>query len=156
MKYRPFCWSTPAYAGYYHSFKKHRKHRDSHNRNSMESRWHRGGASFGVRRPLRYLSHRLDLDESQVRRMASVLNQLKTEREQATLDEKRTVANLAGLLTEGTPTLEDCKAQLAGRVSAAEHMQNETAKAVVAISELLDEDQRGEFIDLLLTGEFTL
>ena len=160
MKYRPFCWSTPAYAGYYHAYKKHctNRHASKHpNHNAMETRWHRGGgASFGVRRPLRYLSHRLDLDESQMRRMASVLNQLKTEREQTALDEKRTVANLAGLLTEGTPTLEDCKAQLAGRVNAAEHMQNETAKAVIAISELLDEDQRGEFIDLLLTGEFTL
>lgn len=151
MKYRPFCWSTPAYAGFHH------QRRSRSERNSMETRWHRGaGASFGVRRPLRYLSHRLDLDESQVRRLASVLNQLKTEREQAALDEKRTTARLAELLTEGTPTLDDCKAQLQGRVTAAEHMRDETAKAVVAISHLLDEDQRAEFIDLLLTGEFTL
>lgn len=158
MKYRNFCWPTPALAG----FPAHRRYRrkecpEDTSVNRYESRWHRGrGASFGVRRPLRYLAHRLDLDENQVRRMAAVLNQLKTEREQASLDEKRTVANLAGLLTEGTPTLEDCKKQLSGRISAAEHMVEETAKAIVALSELLDEDQMAEFIDLLLTGEFTL
>ena len=45
----------------------------------LESRWHSShGSSFGVRRPLRYLSHKLDLDDSQTRRLAAVLNQLKT------------------------------------------------------------------------------
>ncbi len=151
MKYRPFCWSTPAYAG----FRSHRNARTYPDREKpMESRWHR--SSFGVRRPLRFLTHRLDLDESQVRRLASVLNQLKTEREQAALDEKRSVAKLAELLTEGTPTLDDCKSQLSSRVATTEHLVDETAKAVVAISHLLDEDQRAELIDLLLTGEFTL
>lgn len=151
MKHRLFCWSTPAYAGFSHS----RARKDCSNR-GYESRWHGRGASFGVRRPLRYLAHRLDLDEHQVRRLAAVLNQLKTEREQASLDEKRSVVSLANLLIEGTPTLDECKEQLAGRVDTAKHMRDETAKATVAISNLLDDDQRAEFVDLLLTGEFTL
>ncbi len=150
MKHRLFCWTTPAYAGYTHASA--RRHSDS----VFETRWHGRGSNFGVRRPLRFLAHRLDLDENQVRRMAAVLNQLKTEREQASLDEKRTVANLANLLIEGTPTLDECKAELAPRVTTAEHMRDETAKATVAICSLLDEDQRAEFVDLLLTGDFRL
>lgn len=151
MKHRLFCWTTPAYAGYSHA-KAHKRHSDA----VYETRWHGRGASFGVRRPLRYLAHRLDLDENQVRRLAAVLNQLKTESEQASLDEKRSVTGLANLLLEGTPTLDECKEQLAARVKTAEHMRDETAKATVAICSLLDEDQRAEFVDLLLAGDFRL
>lgn len=118
--------------------------------------WRGGGAAFGVRRPLRYLAHRLDLDESQTRRMASVLNQLKTEREQAQLDEKRSVTAIADLMAEGTPTLDDVRGVLAPRTAATEKLNEETAKAVVAISDFLDPDQKEEFINLLLTGSISL
>ena len=128
------------------------------NKNFHESRWHNrgGGRSFGVRRPLRYLAYKLELDESQTRRMARVLNQLKTEHEQAELDEKRTVASMAALLEDGTPTLDEVREALAGRVQSAEVLQEETAKGLVAISDFLDDDQRDEFINLLLTGSVTL
>lgn len=115
-----------------------------------------GGAGFGVRRPLRYLAHRLDLDDSQTRRMASVLNQLKTEREQAQLDEKRSVSALADLMAEGTPTIDEVKQVLESRLSSTEQLNHETAKAVVAISDFLDQDQKEEFINLMLTGSISL
>jgi hypothetical protein len=126
--------------------------------NFHESRWHHdsGGSGFGVRRPLRYLTHHLELDESQVRRMATVLNSLKTEREQVVLDEKRTVAAMANLLESGTPTLDEVREVLDVRVKSAELLKEETAKSVVAISDFLDEDQRQEFIKLLLTNSFSL
>jgi len=85
-----------------------------------------------------------------------VLNQLKTERDQAALDEKRTVASVAVLLENGTPTLDEVREALQGRVASAEQLREETAKAVVAISDFLDQDQREEFINLLLTGSVTL
>ena len=130
---------------------------DSSRKSFYETRWHRhGGRSFGVRRPLRYLAHHLDLDESQTRRMATVLNTLKTEREQAELDEKRTVAALASLLEEGTPTLDEAREVLKARVDSADQLKEETAKALVAISDFLDQDQREEFINLLLTGSVSL
>ncbi|MGK0337995.1 MAG: hypothetical protein ACJAYE_001526 [Candidatus Azotimanducaceae bacterium] len=123
----------------------------------METRWHgHSSAGFGVRRPLRYLAHRLDLDENQMRRMATVLNQLKTEREQAVLDEKRTVAGLAGIMAEGTPTLDECREVLTGRTKATAQLNEETAKSIVAICDLLDDEQRTEFVDLMLVGDFTL
>ena len=152
MRYRSLCWPMRhAYAGNCNT-----RNEKSHSTESfMESRWHgRRGASFGVRRPLRYLAHNLELDEHQVRRMATVLNQLKTEREQAALDEKRTVAGIAALMAEGTPTLEECRTELKGRTRATEQLNEETSKAIVAICELLDDDQRAEFVDLLLTGAF--
>lgn len=125
--------------------------------NKHETRWHgRGGADFGVRRPLRYLSHRLDLDESQTRKMATVLNALKTEREQARLDETRTNAALAELMAKGTPTQEEVKEVLEPRVKSTETLNTETARSVISISEFLDEDQRKEFINLLLTGSISL
>lgn len=124
--------------------------------NRYESRWHhRGGGEFGVRRPLRYLSRHLDLDENQTRRMASVLNQLKTEREQATLDEKRCTASLAALLESGTPTLAEAREALTPRVESAEHLKEEVAKAMVAISSFLDDDQRAELVILMQTGSLS-
>lgn len=150
MRYRSFCWPMrAAYAGH--------RYARSGQENSMESRWHgHRGSSFGVRRPLRYLAHRLDLDDNQMRRMATVLNQLKTEREQASLDEKRTVAGLAAIMAEGTPTLDDCREVLTGRTKATEQLNEETAKSIVAICDLLDDDQRAEFVDLMLAGDFSL
>ncbi|HIG39684.1 MAG: hypothetical protein ABGY96_05940 [bacterium] len=145
-RHKVYCWPwQEAYAG----------HSSSHQ--TYESRWHsHRGSNFGVRRPLRHLTHRLDLDDSQVRRLASVLNQLKTEREQASLDEKRSTAAIAELLSGGTPTLEECRATLASRLETAKNLNEETAKAIVAISDLLDDDQRIEFTNLLLTGGFAL
>ena len=141
------CWPWRfAYAG-------HQTNKPFH-----ESRWHNRGSSksFGVRRPLRYLSYHLELDESQTRRMATVLNTLKTEREQAELDEKRSLAALAALLEKGTPTLDEARQALQGRTDSAERLKEETAKATVAISDFLDDDQREEFINLLLTGTVSI
>src|SRR5437867_3740162 len=39
-----------------------------------------GGGAFGVRRPLRFLAYKLDLDERQVSELAKILTDLKTER----------------------------------------------------------------------------
>ena len=149
MRHHKVFWPWEyAYAG-------HSSPRSSYKK--YESRWHsHSGSNFGVRRPLRYLTHRLDLDDSQVRGMASILNQLKTEREQATLDEKRCTAAIADLLSKGTPTLEECSETLSSRLDTTKQLNEETSKAIVAICTLLDDDQREEFTKLLLMGDFTL
>ena len=41
------------------------------------------GGGFGVRRPLRFLAYKLELDEKQVTELAKILDELKTERAQA-------------------------------------------------------------------------
>ena len=53
------------------------------------------GGSFGVRRPLRFLAWRLELDEAQVAKLAAVLNALKTERAQAAVDDRRALTAYA-------------------------------------------------------------
>ncbi|MEO0813132.1 MAG: hypothetical protein AAFY60_09740, partial [Myxococcota bacterium] len=54
-------------------------------RDRSEGYW-ASGPGFGVRRPLRFMAHRLDLDDEQVGVLAAILNDLKTERAQAAVD----------------------------------------------------------------------
>src|SRR4051794_6796556 len=67
----------------------------------FEFGWGRGGGfeggsgAFGVRRPLRFLAFKLNLSEDQVAELAKILDELKTERAQAAVDDRRTVAAFA-------------------------------------------------------------
>ena len=115
-----------------------------------------GGASFGVRRPLRYLVHQLDLDEGQIRKLATVLDRLKVEREQVRLDDKRIHAKLADLVTVEGVTVDQLQEALAARVASAERMQLESAQALREISQALDPDQRERFADLIRSGSLWL
>ena len=55
--------------------------------------------AFGVRRPLRFLAYKLQLDETQVGELARILDELKTERAQAEVDGRRTVSALADAIS---------------------------------------------------------
>ena len=129
----------------------HREHRGR--------RGHRSG-SFGVRRPLRYLSYQLDLDESQRRQVAAALDSVKIEREQMALDEKKMVSQLADLVHAGGADAESklstdaLKEALSPRVDSSERLQKRIAKALKQIVEVLDPDQRQEFAYLIRTGDF--
>ena len=129
-------------------------HRPFTSSKPYETRRH--GGSFGVRRPLRYLSYRLDLDEEQVRRIAAILDVLKTEREQAALDEARTVTEIATLVPHQELTVDALREALAPRVAAAERMQLAVARAANDIADALDDDQRHEFAYLLNAKSFSL
>lgn len=125
----------------------------------QESRGHqhhwkssRRAGSFGVRRPLRFLSYQLDLDESQRRRIAVVLDAVKTEREQAALDEKKMAAELAELVAKPEVTDESLNAILSARVTGTERVQKQVARAIREIVAVLDPDQREEFAYLVRTG----
>ena len=54
-----------------------------------------GRSGFGVRRPLRFLRHKLDLDEKQITELVRILDELKTERAQAEVDDRRALAEFA-------------------------------------------------------------
>jgi Spy/CpxP family protein refolding chaperone len=66
------------------------------------------GSGFGVRRPLRFLAYRLDLDEAQVTELAAIIGDLKTERAQAAVDDRRALASLAESVA--AETFDDAKA----------------------------------------------
>lgn len=115
-----------------------------------------GGSSFGVRRPLRFLAHKLDLDEKQVAEFARIINELKTERAQAEVDRRRTVTALADAVA--SDEYQDHHTSHAGslRVQSAERLQQAIANALKQIHGVLNTEQRARFAYLIRSGTLSL
>ena len=114
------------------------------------------GGAFGVRRPLRFLAYKLDLDERQVSELARILADLKTERAQADVDWRRTLASFADAVAG--EHFDEAKAGEAGslRVQSAERLRGAVLKALGRIHALLEADQRERLAYLIRTGTLTL
>ena len=113
-------------------------------------------ADFGVRRPLRYMAHKLDLDDEQVDTLAAILNVLKTERAQARLDEQRSIGGVADAI-EGERFDQAAAAEaLAARVAAAERLKQEVLTTLERTHEMLDPEQRKRLAYLLRSGQLTI
>jgi Spy/CpxP family protein refolding chaperone len=114
------------------------------------------GGGFGVRRPLRFLAHKLDLSESQVPELARILDELKTERAQAEVDNRRTVAAFADAVEPGT--FDEARAREGGdlRVKSAERLRDAVHTALSRIHAMLEEEQRKRFSYLIRTGVVSL
>jgi Spy/CpxP family protein refolding chaperone len=110
------------------------------------------GGGFGVRRPLRFLAYKLDLDEKQVNQLAKILDDLKTERAQASVDDRRSLADFAEALSG--EAFDVARATAAGdrRVVSATKLRDAVAKALAQIHALLNPDQRGKLAYLIRTG----
>lgn len=115
---------------------------------------HRSG--FGVRRPLRYMAHRLDLDDEQIDTLAGILNVLKTERAQARLDEERSIAGLADAVEGDAFDAEAAAEALSLRVAAAARLKDEVLKTLEKTHEMLDAEQRKRLAYLLRSGQLTI
>ena len=111
-----------------------------------------GAGAFGVRRPLRFLAHKLDLDEKQVTTLARILDELKTERAQAAVDDRRSLAEFADAVSG--EVFDAAKAASGGdrRVQTATRMREAVVKALGEIHALLNPDQRERFGYMLRTG----
>lgn len=111
-----------------------------------------GGGPFGVRRPLRFLAHKLELDEAQVEELARIMNTLKTERAQAEVDHQRTIAALADAM-EG-PSFDEARAAEGGkmRVESAERLRTAVITALGRIHAILNDGQRKKLAYLVRTG----
>ena len=114
------------------------------------------GGGFGVRRPLRFLAHKLDLSEAQTSELARIIDELKTERAQAEVDHRRTVTAFADAL-EG-PSFGAERAKEGGdlRVKSAERLRDAVSTALQRIHGVLDDEQRKQFAYLVRTGVVTL
>lgn len=114
------------------------------------------GGGFGVRRPLRFLAHKLDLSEAQVPELARILDELKTERAQAEVDNRRTVTAFADAI-EGS-AFGEARAREGGdlRVKSAERLRDAVTLALSRIHAMLEEDQRKRFSYLIRTGVVAL
>jgi Spy/CpxP family protein refolding chaperone len=115
-----------------------------------------GGGSFGVRRPLRFLAHKLDLDERQVAELARILDELKTERAQAEVDRRRTLTAFADALTGDA--FDAAKAAEGGklRVDSAQRLRDAVLKSLERIHTLLHTEQRVRLAYLIRTGTLTI
>src|SRR5436190_22843935 len=115
-----------------------------------------GGGSFGVRRPLRFLAHKLDLDERQIAELARILDELKTERAQAEVDQRRTISAFADALT--ADAFDAGKAGEGGQLrdKTAERLRDAVLKALGQIHALLNAEQRGRLAYLIRTGTLVI
>jgi Spy/CpxP family protein refolding chaperone len=115
-----------------------------------------GQPGLGVRRPLRFLAHKLDLDQKQVAELARILDELKIERAQAEVDDRRARAEFADAFLGAT--FDAGKAAAAGerRVHSAAQLRDALTRALTAIHAVLHPEQRERFAYLIRTGVLAL
>lgn len=114
------------------------------------------GGGFGVRRPLRFLAYRLNLGETQVAELARILNELKIERAQAEVEERRALTAFADVA--GAESFDEAKASEAAglRTKSAERLQSQVVKALGRIHAILEPEQREKFAYLMRTGALVM
>jgi Spy/CpxP family protein refolding chaperone len=114
------------------------------------------GGGFGVRRPLRFMAWKLELNETQVEQLASILADLKTERAQAAVDHRRSVGLFAEAL-DGDVFDDDKAARAAdGRVQSADRLRTAVLVALKRTHAMLDVEQRKALAYLLRSGQLTI
>ena len=97
-----------------------------------------GAAAFGVRRPLRFLAYKLELDDRQFGDLARILN--------------ATRAGLADAVAATTFDHQVATDAAAVRVRSAERLRDAVTKALGELHALLDPDQRARLAYLIRTG----
>ncbi|MFL5423160.1 MAG: Spy/CpxP family protein refolding chaperone [Myxococcales bacterium] len=128
----------------------------------FEFGWGRGGGfeggsgAFGVRRPLRFLAFKLNLSEDQVAELAKILDELKTERAQAAVDDRRVTASFADSVASDQFEAEKAAEAGATRVKSAERLRDAVLKALARIHAILDKDQRQQLAYLIRTGALAI
>ncbi len=112
--------------------------------------------AFGVRRPLRFLAHKLDLTDEQVAELARTLDDLKTERAQGAVDHRRTTSAFADAIAG--ESFDEAKVAEAAdaRVKSAERLRAAVVKALSRIHASLDAEQRSKLAYLLRTGALSI
>jgi hypothetical protein len=129
-----------------------RAHRFAHRRHGADE----PGLGLGVRRPLRFLADRLDLDAAQVQALARTLERLKLERAQAELDLRRAAAALADAFEAEAFGQEQAATAARLRADAAQRVQESLARALEELHAQLDAEQRGRLAALLRAGVIRL
>jgi len=91
-----------------------------------------------------------------VAELARILNELKTERAQADVDDRRALAGLADAIAGGS--FEEARATQAAaqRVTSTQRLQDTVVKALGRIHALLNAEQRASLAYLIRTGTLTL
>ena len=114
------------------------------------------GSPFGVRRPLRFMAHKLGLDDDQIQKLAAILNELKTERAQAAVDDQRSIAAIAQAVEGNAFDPAKTKEALELRVKSAERLRDAVLTALERTHAMLTPEQRAELAYLLRSGVLTI
>jgi len=115
-----------------------------------------GGGAFGVRRPLRFLAFRLGLDETQVAELAKILDELKTERAQAAVDDRRALTAFAEAVQGETFDEAKSKSAASLRSKSAENLQTAVGRAMNRMHAVLNAEQRAKLAHLIRTGSLLI
>ena len=115
-----------------------------------------GGGSFGVRRPLRFLAYKLELQEAQVAQLARILDEIKTERAQAAVDNRRALSAFADAIEGEKFDRPRAEAGAAIRLQTAERLREAVVTALRKLHELLDREQRERLAYLIRTGTLSI
>ena len=111
---------------------------------------------FGVRRPLRFLAWKLELTEPQLARFAAVINELKTERAQAAVDDRRALTLLADAATADEFDLAKAAEAAKLRTESAQRLQQRITDSLAQMHAVLDGEQRARLAYLLRTGTLVM
>ena len=107
---------------------------------------------FGVRRPLRFMARALDLSREQTEKLTIILDDLKTERQQGSVDERRTTAQFADALSQESLDLEAVKRAADDRVKSAERLSKSVVRALAETHAMLNPEQKKRLAYLLRSG----
>jgi Spy/CpxP family protein refolding chaperone len=121
----------------------------------MEMRGHGPHGGMGVRRPLRFLAWKLELEEDQLDELAKILGELKTERAQGEVDHGKGLAALADAVSAESFDAARASEGAAFRVASAERMRSATVKALEGLHRLLTPEQRRTLAYLIRTGSIS-
>ena len=94
--------------------------------------------------------------EAQVTELATILAELKTERAQAAVDDRRATSALAEVIAAEAFDEAKAKGATGDRVKSAERVEAAVAKALGQIHALLEPEQRAKLAYLLRTGALSI
>ena len=115
-----------------------------------------GGGAFGVRRPLRFLAYKLELEEAQVSELARILDEIKTERAQAAVDHRRSLSAFAEAVSGESFDESRAGAGAKLRVDSADRLRSAVVSALSRLHTLLTPEQRAKLAYLIRTGTLTI
>jgi Spy/CpxP family protein refolding chaperone len=115
-----------------------------------------GGGAFGVRRPLRFLAYKLQLEETQVAELARILDEIKTERAQAAVDHRRALSAFADAISGDVFDRAKAEAGAKLRLESADRLRAAVVTALGRMHELLNPEQRKRLAYLIRTGTLVI
>lgn len=110
------------------------------------------GARGLGRRPLRVLTHRLELSNDQIAEAAKILERLKIERAQAEVDLRRAAADLADAVESSEFEISRAEGARDRRLEAARLVQEAVTRTLRDLHGLLDDPQRRQLAALVRSG----